>query len=132
MRADIERRKGKPQQALTLLGLIVHQIEAQENVEVFEEFHRIKYEAFKDLGNASEALSAHEQFQFYHMTVFKSKPTAWPLPVQRTKRTHSIKYEWWKWPRSAGIFDSGCLNCGWCWGWFWGLGWSSQCWSRSF
>ena len=69
MRADIERRKGKPQQALTLLGLIVHQIEAQENVEVFEEFHRIKYEAFKDLGKATEALAAHEQFQLYSDSV---------------------------------------------------------------
>ena len=69
MRADIERKRGKPQEALTRLDVIVNQIDAQENVEVFEEFHRIKYEAFKDLGNATEALLAHEQFQLYHDSV---------------------------------------------------------------
>ncbi|MGB0150349.1 MAG: winged helix-turn-helix transcriptional regulator [Flavobacteriales bacterium] len=69
MRADIERQTGTPQQALKHLELIAHQIESQKNVEVYEEFHRIKYEAFKDLGNASKALSAHEQFQFYHDSV---------------------------------------------------------------
>jgi tetratricopeptide (TPR) repeat protein len=69
MRADIERRKGKPKKALTLLDGIAYKIETQENVEVFEEFHRIKYEAFKDLGNAKKALSEHEQFKLYHDTV---------------------------------------------------------------
>ena len=69
MRADIERQMGKPKMALQLLDRIENEIQGQGDFELLEEFHGIRYAAFKALNNAEEALSEHEKLQLYHDSV---------------------------------------------------------------
>ena len=69
MRADIERQMGKPEMALQLLDRIENEIQGQGDFELLEEFHDIRYAAFKALNNAEEALSEHEKLQLYHDSV---------------------------------------------------------------
>ena len=69
MRADIERQMGKPEMALQLLDRIDNEIQGQGDFELLEEFHDIRYAAFKALNNAEEALSEHEKLQLYHDSV---------------------------------------------------------------
>jgi tetratricopeptide (TPR) repeat protein len=69
MRADIERQMGKPEMALQLLDRIENEIQGRGDFELLEEFHDIRYAAFKALNNAEEALSEHEKRQLYHDSV---------------------------------------------------------------
>ena len=69
MRADIERQRGKPETALLLLDRIENEVQGQGDFELLEEFHDIRYAAFKALNNAEKALSEHEKLQLYHDSV---------------------------------------------------------------
>jgi len=69
MRADIERQMGKPEMALQLLDRIDNEIQGQGDFELLEEFHDIRYAAFKALNKAEKALSEHEKLQLYHDSV---------------------------------------------------------------
>jgi len=69
IRADIERQMGKPEMALQLLDRIENEIQRRGDFELLEEFHDIRYAAFKALNNAEEALSEHERRQLYHDSV---------------------------------------------------------------
>lgn len=69
MRADIERQRGKPETALLLLDRIENEVQGQGDFELLEEFHDIRYAAFKALNNAEKALSEHEKRQLYHDSV---------------------------------------------------------------
>ena len=66
MRADIERQMGKPETALLLLDRIQNEVQELGDFELSEEFHDIRYEAFKALNNAEQALVEHEKLQLYH------------------------------------------------------------------
>ena len=69
MRADIERQMGKPEMALQLLDRIDNEIQGQGDFELLEEFHDIRYAAFKALNRTEKALSEHEKLQLYHDSV---------------------------------------------------------------
>ena len=69
MRADIERQMGKPEMALQLLDRIENEIQRRRDLELLEEFHDIRYAAFKALNNAEQALIEHENLQRYHDSV---------------------------------------------------------------
>ena len=69
MRADIERQRGKPEMALQLLDRIDNEIQGQGDFELLEEFHDIRYAAFKALNRTAKALSEHEKLQLYHDSV---------------------------------------------------------------